>query len=51
MRAITFDHFGDESVMKVVQVPPPALGPHDLRIAVRAAGINRADLLQRQGHY
>jgi putative PIG3 family NAD(P)H quinone oxidoreductase len=51
MRAISFDHFGDESVMTVAQVPPPALGPRDLRIAVRAAGINRADLLQRQGHY
>jgi putative PIG3 family NAD(P)H quinone oxidoreductase len=51
MRAISFDHFGDESVMKVVQVPAPALEPRALRIAVRAAGINRADLLQRQGHY
>jgi putative PIG3 family NAD(P)H quinone oxidoreductase len=51
MRAISFDHFGDESVLKIAQVSSPALGPRDLRIAVRAAGINRADLLQRQGHY
>src|SRR5256885_1004551 len=27
------------------------MGPNDLRIAVRAAGVNRADLLQREGHY
>src|SRR5436853_5204766 len=27
------------------------MGPNDLRIAVRAAGVNRADLLQRAGHY
>src|ERR1051326_4779748 len=27
------------------------MGPNDLRIAVRASGVNRADLLQRAGHY
>ena len=27
------------------------MGADDLRIRVRAAGVNRADLLQRQGHY
>jgi len=27
------------------------MGPNDLRIAVRAAGVNRADLLQRAGQY
>jgi len=51
MRAIVIDHFGDESVMTIGEVPAPAMGPRDLRIAVRAAGVNRADLLQRQGHY
>jgi putative PIG3 family NAD(P)H quinone oxidoreductase len=29
----------------------PQLGPDDLRIAVRATSVNRADLLQREGHY
>ena len=51
MRAILFDHFGDESVLRVGETAPPPLGPDDLRIAVRAAGVNRADLFQRQGHY
>jgi tumor protein p53-inducible protein 3 len=51
MRAIVFDHFGDESVMKVGEVEAPPLGPHDLRIRVRATAVNRADLLQRQGLY
>lgn len=32
-------------------VPRPELGPNDLRIAVRATAVNRADLLQRAGHY
>lgn len=31
--------------------PSPALGPDDLRIAVRATAVNRADLLQRAGKY
>lgn len=31
--------------------PSPTLGPSDLRIAVRATAVNRADLLQRAGRY
>ncbi|HVG24475.1 MAG TPA: NAD(P)H-quinone oxidoreductase [Thermoanaerobaculia bacterium] len=31
--------------------PSPSLGPHDLRIAVHATSVNRADLLQRAGKY
>jgi len=51
MRAIRIDEPGDESVMKVGEAPRPELGPGDLRIRVAAAGVNRADLLQRQGLY
>jgi len=51
MRAIVFDRPGDESVLRLGEAPSPPLGPDDLRIAVRGAGVNRADLLQRQGHY
>ena len=51
MRAIVFDQPGDESVLHVADVLPPRLGANDLRVRVRAAGVNRADLLQRQGHY
>src|SRR5438067_11812294 len=51
MRAIVFDHFGDESVLRIGEVDPPPLAPDQLRVRVRAAGVNRADLLQRQGHY
>ena len=45
------DRFGDESVMHVREVDAPPLGAHDLRIGVVATAVNRADLLQRQGHY
>lgn len=51
MRAIVFDHPGDESVLHLGDVPSPPLGPNDVRIRVRATAVNRADLLQRQGMY
>ncbi|HVH07234.1 MAG TPA: NAD(P)H-quinone oxidoreductase [Myxococcota bacterium] len=51
MRAVTFDAPGDESVLHWSEVPAPGSGPRDLRIRVRAAGVNRADLMQRQGLY
>lgn len=51
MRAVTLKAFGDESVMTLSDVPPPRLGPDDIRIAVSATAVNRADLLQREGHY
>lgn len=51
MRAIVLDNFGDEDVLHIGDAPSPACGPHDLRIRVRATAVNRADLLQRRGHY
>jgi tumor protein p53-inducible protein 3 len=47
MRAILFD----ESTMHIGDVESPPLSAHDLRIRVRATAVNRADLLQREGHY
>ena len=51
MRAIVYDTPGDESVLHVGETERPLAGPNDLRIAVTHAGVNRADLLQRQGLY
>jgi tumor protein p53-inducible protein 3 len=51
MRAIVFDQPGDESVLRLGDVPAPSMGPGELRIRVRATAVNRADLLQRQGLY
>lgn len=51
MRAIMFDQPGDESVLRIGEVPPPELHPSEIRIRVRATSVNRADLLQRQGLY
>ncbi len=51
MQAIVVDAPGDESVLKLGDAPAPALRPGSIRIATRAAGVNRGDLLQRQGLY
>jgi tumor protein p53-inducible protein 3 len=51
MRAIVFDDFGGESTLHIGEVPPPPLASDELRIRVRATAVNRADLLQREGHY
>lgn len=42
---------GGPEVLEARDVPEPLAGPDDLLVQVRAAGVNRADLLQRAGHY
>ncbi|MGH7814607.1 MAG: NAD(P)H-quinone oxidoreductase [Candidatus Binataceae bacterium] len=51
MKAIIADKPGDENVLRIGEVPDPAPGPEEILIRVRAAGVNRADILQRQGFY
>lgn len=51
MKAIVFDQPGDESVLRLAEVPAPPLGAGQIRVKVHATALNRADLLQRQGKY
>ena len=51
MKAILIETPGDESVMQLGVAPDPEIVPGALRIRVAAAGINRADLMQRRGMY
>lgn len=51
MRAITIPEFGDEDALVPADVPAPQPGGGEVRIDVAAAGVNRADLMQRQGLY
>ena len=51
MRAVLVKEPGDETALRIGDAPAPSLGSGDLRIRVAAAGVNRADLLQRQGLY
>lgn len=51
MRAVIFQGHGGTDVIGVGEVPIPSLNPGQVRVRVHAAGINRADLLQRRGTY
>lgn len=51
MHAITFAEHGGPEVLQWAKVPDPTPGPGDVIIDVAASAVNRADLLQRQGHY
>ncbi len=51
MKAVIIEKPGDESVLKIGEVPDPKAGPGQLLIRVKYAGLNRADLMQRQGYY
>lgn len=51
MKAAVFQDFGKADVLRLAEVPVPEIRPTDLLVRVRAAGVNRADLLQRQGVY
>ncbi|MCW2537585.1 MAG: quinone oxidoreductase [Modestobacter sp.] len=51
MRAVTIDSPGGPEVLGWGEVPDPVCGPGEVLVDVVAAAVNRADLLQRQGHY
>ena len=51
MRAIVVDVPGGPEALVEADVPDPVAGPGEVVLEVVAAGVNRADLLQRQGHY
>jgi len=51
MRAVTTPTPGGVDALQVVDRPVPEPAPGEVLIRVTAAGLNRADVLQRQGHY
>ena len=51
MLAITVPTPGGPEALALAEVPDPTLAPDEVLLDVVAAGVNRADLLQRQGHY
>lgn len=51
MKAIHFAAPGDPEVLQLVDQPDPTLRPGEVLIAVSAAGVNRADVMQRRGLY
>jgi len=51
MFAITVAEPGGPETLRWTEVPTPIPGPGEVLVRTVAAGVNRADLLQRQGHY
>ena len=51
MRAVIAEWAGGPEVLTVVERPDPEPGPGEVVLDVAAAGLNRADLLQRRGFY
>jgi len=51
MYAIVVIEPGDPDVLTWTEVPDPVAGPGEVLVDVAASGVNRADLMQRQGFY
>ncbi|TVR07797.1 MAG: NAD(P)H-quinone oxidoreductase [Salinarimonadaceae bacterium] len=51
MSAIVAEGAGGPEVLRLVTRPVPQPGPGEILVRVRAAGVNRPDVAQRQGHY
>jgi len=51
MRAVIYSGAGGPEVITIGEVPKPEVRPEHIRVRVHAAGLNRADLHQRAGHY
>ena len=51
MRAVVITEHGGPEVLRVEERPDPPVGPGEVRIAVKAAGINFADTMARVGLY
>jgi putative PIG3 family NAD(P)H quinone oxidoreductase len=51
VRAVVAARPGGPEVLEIRELPDPVPAPDELLIRVRASAVNRADLMQRQGHY
>ena len=51
MHAVWFSNPGGPEVLEWKEYPEPSPGPGEVLLAVHTAGVNNADLMQRQGRY
>ena len=51
MRAVEIGEPGPAEVLRLTDRPMPVPGPGEVLVRVVAAGVNRADIMQRQGSY
>lgn len=48
---VRFHQFGDASVLQLDKLPLPSPGPGEIRLRVKAIGLNRAEIMFREGKY
>jgi NADPH:quinone reductase len=51
MNAVGFEAPGGPEVLRIEQIPVPVPGPGQVLVKVAYAGVNRPDVIQRQGNY
>ena len=51
MKALLFESFGGPEVLQYRELPDPVIPPGHVQLAMRAAGLNFADLHRRRGNY
>jgi putative PIG3 family NAD(P)H quinone oxidoreductase len=51
MHAVVITEPGGPEVLRWLEVPDPVPGSGEVVIEIAASGVNRADLMQREGHY
>ena len=51
MYAVVITEPGEPDVLRWLEVPDPVPGPGEVVIEIAASGVNRADLMQREGRY
>ena len=51
MKAVVITQPGGPEVLALQDVPAPVAGPGQVVLAVAASAVNRADIMQRMGHY
>jgi NADPH:quinone reductase len=51
MRYVAVEAPGGPELLKIAEMEPPAPGPEEVIIAIEAAGVSHADVMQRQGNY
>jgi putative PIG3 family NAD(P)H quinone oxidoreductase len=51
MRAVVLTEYGDTEVLRIAEVAEPVADAEEVVVEIVATALNRADLLQRRGHY
>ena len=49
MKALAFERYGDNSVLRLMERPVPEVGPRDVRVRIEAASVNPLDFKIRSG--